>query len=103
MGSVTLLPSAEQDLEAIHEYTVSAWSAGQAQRYLFGLRESLDRLAGFPSMGVEIGSGVRVWHYQRHRIVYREAEDGIEVSRVFHSSRDVDLVLEHHAALRRHR
>jgi len=102
MTLVFFRPSAEQDLEEIHEFTVEEWGPLQARRYLLGLRVSLDKVASYPSLGVEARprSGVRVWTYRSHRVVYRTREDGIEVSRIFHAARDVDLVLEHFSALR---
>jgi toxin ParE1/3/4 len=102
MARVTFLPGAERDLEDIHEYTVEEWSEAQARRYLVGLRASLDKVASFPHLGVEAlpHSGIRVWTYGSHRVVYQAREDGIEVSRIFHAARDVDLVLVHYSALR---
>lgn len=100
--AVRIVTAAARDLESIHEYTVDQFGPSQAARYIDGLREAFERLALFPRIGVEAkpGSGVRVWHYQRHRIVYRVAAEAVEVSRVLHAARDVDLVLEHYAALR---
>ena len=101
-GSVRVVSAAARDLEGIHEYTVEQFGPMQAARYVDGLREAFERLAHFPRIGVEArpASGIRVWHYQKHRIVYRVTRDGIEVTRVPHAARDVDLVLEHYAALR---
>jgi len=101
-GSVHVVSAAERDLEAIHEYTVEEFGPTQAGRYLAGLRAAFERLAHFPRIGVEArsASGIRVWHYQRHRIVYRETPEGIVISRVLHAAREVDLILEHFAALR---
>lgn len=100
--AVRIVPAAARDLEGIHEHTVDQFGPSQAARYIDGLREAFDRLALFPRIGVEArpGSGVRVWHYQRHRVVYRVTPEAIEVSRVLHAAQDVDLVLEHFAALR---
>ena len=102
MTEVVLLPSAERDLEAIHHYTLAEWGAVQADHYLSGLRTALTDIARFPSMGVEAkpASGVRVWNYKRHRILYRTAKQSLIVSRIFHAARDVDLVLAHYAAQR---
>lgn len=100
MAEAFLLPSAERDLEAIHRYTAVEWSDAQADRYISGLQQALTHIADFPGMGVEAapGSGIRVWIYQRHRIVYCATSQGIEVSRIFHDARNIDLILAHYTA-----
>jgi len=101
--SVRILPAAARDLEAIHEYTVAEFGSAQADRYLSGLQAAVERLADFPRLGAKTraGSGIRVWHHQVHRIVYRDTGYELVVSRILHAARNVDLVLEHYAALRR--
>lgn len=100
--SVRILQAAVRDLEAIHEYTVDRFGSAQAIRYVSGLREAFERLVHFPGLGVEVNPDldVRVWHYERHRIVYRATSEAVVISRVIHAARNVDLVLEHYAALR---
>lgn len=101
MSSIRLLPAAERDIEEIHAYTVAQWGSSQARRYLRGLQQSLERLATFPAMGREITrtSNVRIWNYRSHRVIYIAAAEGVIVSRIFHSARDIDLLSTHLAAL----
>lgn len=86
--SVSLRSAAEADLTEIWDYTVGAWSEEQAEVYLTGLGQALDRLAQFPEMArlrMEFTPPVRILPYQSHLIVYLAEGDQIDVIRVLHS------------------
>lgn len=56
----------------------------------------MERVLDFPRMGTKAPekADIRIWNHRQHRIIYREAEYGIEVIRVLHHARDIDAVLE---------
>ena len=55
-----------------------------------GLEKKLEQLAAFPESAPawRPGSPLRIATFERHRILYRKAEDGITVVRMLHQARD---------------
>ena len=96
MGRYRLLPSAEIELEAIHEYTTETWGSAQAKTYLSGLRRCFENLARHPLIAplANPGSPIRIALYREHRILYRPGPEGIEVGRVLHQARDFARILD---------
>jgi toxin ParE1/3/4 len=64
----------------------------QADRYIEGLLETLDRIADFPHIGIqrpEFGPTVRVHAHRSHVIVYRTEESGdVFIQRIRHGLED---------------
>ncbi|HEX4953651.1 MAG TPA: type II toxin-antitoxin system RelE/ParE family toxin [Thermoanaerobaculia bacterium] len=90
---VVLSSQARGDVGSIARHTAQEFGALQKQRYMAGLREHLEILGANPSLGrllVE-SSGLRVSHYQRHRVLYRVLADVLEVARVLHDARQAEL------------
>ena len=82
---------AEADLEDIFEYTLRMWGAAQAESYVRKILQSFDRLASQPNMGrlrEEIAPPVRLLHVERHLVIYRSIDVGIEVIAVTHDRRN---------------
>ena len=95
MPRVLRTAQARLDLIEIWEF-VARSSAARADR----LTESIDAkcrlLAQFPEMGrsrEELAPGVRSTLVERYVILYRPLEDGMEVLRVIHGSRDLPRAL----------
>lgn len=66
----------------------------EADRWVDRLDEKLDLLAPQPLMGRardELLVGLRSFPFGRYAIFCMAAEDGVDVVRVLHSGRDVDL------------
>jgi toxin ParE1/3/4 len=79
---------AEADLENIVDYSLRTWGAARTIRYVAGIENCCDRLAGNPMLGRacdEIRPGLRRME-GRHVIFYRRQENGIRVSRILHQA-----------------
>ena len=66
-----------------------------ADRLLDRIGEVCTRLAARPGLGrsrEELGPGVRSFPVARYVVFYRARPDGIELARVLHGSRDLDLL-----------
>lgn len=92
MTRVTLTPLANEDLIEIWSYLAEAGEE-RATRQITAIRDKCQLLAEFPTMGRERDElivGIRSFAVGRYAIFYQPAEDGIEVLRVLHASRDVE-------------
>lgn len=96
MGRVLYTAAARKDLRDIHGYTLHEWGKQQAAKYVRGLQEKCELLARLPGMAPSLGedSALRVALYRRHRILYRSADDTVEVLRIVHQARDFAEVLK---------
>jgi len=92
MTGYRLRPSAEEDMDAIWDYTCRTRSAARADRYIDDLFDAFDRLALTPEFGQQtfvVASGYRRLRVNRHLIFYRKmASDVIEVVRILHEKSD---------------
>lgn len=89
MATVQLSESAKADLLRIAAFTIEAWGAAQAERYLDGLAQCAKMLAGNPALGRACGwirPGLRRFEKGRHVVFYRRTGNGILISRVLHQS-----------------
>ena len=95
-------PRARRDIieQAIY---IGLDNAKAAERFQDAVEQAEQMLAEMPGIGAprEHGriEGLRMWRvrgFARHLIFYREIENGIEVIRVLHSSRDLVAVLGEH-------
>jgi len=95
-GNVSRTPRANLDLLEIWDY-ISEASEERADRVLDGINERCRMLAGFPEAGRarnDLIVGLRSFSVGNYVIFYQPIEDGIEVLRVLHSSRDVPGVFD---------
>lgn len=91
MPSIRFAPAAQSDLQAIWNYADATWATAQAERYINGIRDAIEQLAGNPTTGRtmdEVGSGYRKRSVGSHFIVFRQAGDGIVVVRILHQRMD---------------
>lgn len=95
-------PQAKADLIDQFEF-IGKNNSDAAERFLDAAEAAFERLARMPKMGAPREyldprlAGLRMWpiaEFPRELIFYRPVEDGIEVVRVLHSSRDIEAVLE---------
>ncbi len=81
-----------RDLAEIGRYTRQTWSKEQARRYRAAMTERLKWLCRNRSLWrerPEIREGVYTYPEQRHVIVFREFDDGIEILRILHERMDL--------------
>jgi toxin ParE1/3/4 len=100
MAQVARRPLAATDILEIWDY-IAEDSLDEADLWVDRLDEKLGLLATQPSMGRarnELAAGLRSFPFGRYVIFYVPLADGIDVVRVLHSSRDVDLALGDDAA-----
>ena len=86
-----LLPRAEEDLERIGDYLAERNPAA-AVRLVDAFHEKWLRLTHFPYLGMEtndITAGIRHVVVGDYVALYRVAEKGIEIVRVFHGHRRI--------------
>jgi toxin ParE1/3/4 len=100
MAQVARRPLAAADILEIWDY-IAEDSLDEADLWVDKLDEKLGLLATQPLMGRarnELAAGLRSFPFGRYVIFYMPLDDGIDVVRVLHSSRDVDLTLGDDAA-----
>lgn len=96
MNYFSLLPAAENDLEAIWIYSAKTWGVEQANAYVDELVDTFQLLADNPLMcreRNEFSPPVHIHHHAHHLIVFVHAPNGISIVRVLHESMDIDSQL----------
>lgn len=95
MSRFLLTEAARSDLEEIHDF-IFLDSPGAAARVRSALRDAMRRLARNPRMGHSrtdlADEPLRFWPVYSYLIVYRSEADPIQVVRVLHASRDVQVL-----------
>ena len=90
-------PTARRDLLLIIGHSENHWGAEQADRYRRALEQTCDHLGSYPELGIaqSILGGARTFPVERHRIVYRQQENGVLILRIIHQRmRLADVELE---------
>ncbi|MFC1747481.1 type II toxin-antitoxin system RelE/ParE family toxin [Pseudomonadota bacterium] len=94
MPNLIISPEAEQDLIDIWLY-IAEDQPTNADCFLEHLEEKVQKLAEFKELGVErpeLAEGMKSFPVNRYVLFYRSNDDGIELVRVLHGSRDTNLV-----------
>jgi toxin ParE1/3/4 len=94
MPSVRFLPLARDDLHEIWEY-IAQDNIEAAERLVNRIEELGQLLAQHLHLGrqrEEVAAGLRSFPMDRYLVFYRPIEDGIEIVRVLHASRDIDNI-----------
>ena len=94
MPRVTRRPLAEADVLQIWDH-IADDSLTAADHWVDSLDEEFRLLATQPMMGRardELASGVRSFPFGRYVVFYVPLDDGIDVVRVLHGSRDIDAI-----------
>ena len=82
-----LRPAARHDLEAIWDYGVTQWSMGRVEAYMDQLFQAFDLLTTHPEITrerQELPQPVRIYRCISHVILYRIADDYIDIIRIRH-------------------
>lgn len=88
-------PEAESDLDEIWWY-IAQDSPHNADRLLDRIQERCLALADYPQMGTsrdELKAGLRSQPVGNYLIFYFPLEDGVDIVRVLHGSRDIENLL----------
>ncbi|MFQ6029313.1 MAG: type II toxin-antitoxin system RelE/ParE family toxin [Dehalococcoidia bacterium] len=94
MPTYYLRPQAAADLEEIRLY-ISGDNLEAAARLLEQFRDTFRRLAEFPGLGrarPELGSELRSFPLGNYLIFYRPIDNGVDIGRVLHGSRDFEAL-----------
>src|SRR5689334_19878564 len=90
--SIIRSSEADNDLVSIWLFGAGEWSPEQADRHLFEIESSIDRLIDNPELGRprnELVAGMRSIFVDPHVVFYRVAKSNIEIVRVLHQLEDV--------------
>ncbi|MGC2239184.1 MAG: type II toxin-antitoxin system RelE/ParE family toxin [Pyrinomonadaceae bacterium] len=96
MPIVQLSASARADLEEIYSY-IAGDNAGAADKITLEMLEKFRLLAGNSMLGRarhELMVNLRSFSHRRYIIFYFPIDDGIEIFRVLHGSRDIDSLFD---------
>ncbi len=92
MPCILKRPEAQNDLDEIWWF-IAQDSPDNADKFLDRIQDSCLTLADFPKMGVsrnEIKNSLRSQPIGNYLIFYFPIEDGIDIIRIIHGSRDIE-------------
>lgn len=92
MTKLLFSPLAQQDIEAIYDYTISNWGILQADTYLDLIQTACEDLCNGRHSGQDasyVRAGYRRQKCKSHIIFYRQTEQRTKVIRVLHQKMDV--------------
>ncbi len=97
MPQALLLPSATSDLAELWDY-IAYDNSANADRFVDRIRSTCSTtLAENPRIGrsrEELSPELRSFPFQDYLIFYRPIDDGVEIVRVLHGSRDIESLLD---------
>ena len=96
MSQILKRPRAKADLAEIWDY-IAEDSESRADTFIETMGGKLQTLADNPSIGRArdiLGESVRSFPVGRYVIFYLPLQDGIDVVRILHSARDLDIALD---------
>jgi len=94
MPPLIISPEAEQDLIDIWLY-IAEDQPVNADHFLERLQEKAQKLAEFTDLGVDrvdLAPDIKSFPVDRYLLYYRPSDQGIELVRVLHGSRDINLL-----------
>jgi toxin ParE1/3/4 len=92
MGVVTYAPAAQADLRKIASEIIANNGPRVAQKYLNETKSSFELLAEYPFVGRKrsrLGKGLFSWPIRPYIVLYKPADDGVQIVRVLHGSRRI--------------
>lgn len=97
MAQILLTPLATEDLQEIWVYLAENAGNETANKFLLAVKKKCETVAEFPEMGRvrhEYLLNLRSFPFGNYIIFYLPLDDGIEVLRIVHSSRDIQQVFD---------
>lgn len=97
MRQILFTPLATEDLQEIWVYLVENADNQTANKFLSAVKKKCETLAEFPEMGRvrhEYLLNLRSFSFGNYIIFYLLLDDGVEVLRIVHSSRDIQQVFD---------
>ncbi len=91
MAVYELTHKAEDEIEEIYEYSIVNFGLEVARKYISGMQDCFELLAGHQSWGNDYGlikPGLLRYEYRSHSIYYQPVEDGILIVRVLGGKQD---------------
>ena len=101
MGRLSILPAADLDLDEQVDFLTREANSDTARRFYDAAERAFSQLARMPGLGEPKRfsdprlAGMRVGRIEgfvNHLIHYRPTDDGIEIIRILHASRDLDRI-----------
>ena len=94
MGRAFFTSLARSDLKEIRDF-IAQDKPKTASRYMAVLKQKCDLLANFPELGVyrEEYCGLYKFSVDEYLIFYKPSKAGINVIRILHGKRDIELIL----------
>lgn len=94
MSGHRLTVRAERDITDIYMYTAREFGLAQADAYVGGMFDSIEKLADAPYLGRAIERRhYRCLAYESHSIFYKVEDNGVLVVRILHARMDPDRQL----------
>jgi toxin ParE1/3/4 len=97
MPEITRSPAARRDLDGLWD-VIAEHDPAAAEKLLRTIEQKCRLLAGNPLLGEawpELGENIRFFTVRRTWvIIYRPADDGIELVRVVHGARDIPSLFD---------
>ena len=97
MAQILFTPLATEDLKQIWEFLAERAGSETANKFLVNIRQKCLILAEFPDSGKtrhDFIVNLRSFPFNNYIIFYLPVEDGIEVLRIIHGSRDISQVFD---------
>ncbi len=91
MATAVFRKSAEDDLRNIYLF-IADYNPQRARSFVIEITEACNEYAGFSGAGVdksELMENLRSFAFHKYVIFYMPVENGIEVLRILHGSRDI--------------
>lgn len=85
MPKYILSTKADKDQDDIADYTLETWGEKQAQEYIVGLVDCLEKIAKTPDIGrdaSEFSPNLKRFNYKAHSVFYMSTDTGILIVRI---------------------
>ena len=95
MGRHVLSPRAQEDLDAIWDFSAERWGEDRADSYVRGIWAGIRTVAGDPRRGhaCDLRDGYFQYSVGRHVLFFKLIADGVDIIRILHQSMNFDLHL----------
>lgn len=97
MAEILFTPLASEDLQEIWVYLAENASKETANKFLLSVKKKCETVAEFPEMGRvrhEYLLNLRSFPFSNYIIFYLPFDNGIEVLRIVHGSRDIQQIFD---------